>query len=355
MANETAAAVVLVQFWNDQISVAAWISIILVVIWILNFAPVRFYGEAEFILASIKILAILGLLILTIVIDLGGAPTHDRLGFRYWKSPYQAMKSYISSGSTGRFLGLFHVLINAAFAFGGVEQVAVAAGETANPTKAIPKAIRNVFYRIVFFYVLGALAVGLLVPSNSDSLLHGTGAAKSPWVIGITNAGISVLPSIINAVIITSASSSANANIYTGSRYLYALAQQKQAPQIFLRTTKHGVPFLAVGITGIVGLLAYTTVSSGAANVFGWFSSIVATAYLITWTAISFSYTRFRKALLAQGISRNELDFKAIGQPYTAWFAVVFFGMVIFFNGFPVFTHGHWSAQDFVSAYIGIP
>lgn len=220
------------------------------------------------------------------IVDLGGGPKHDRLGFRFWKNP-GAMKEYDSTGSTGRFLGLFNVLVNAAFSYGGVELVAVAAGEAENPRKNIPKAVRRVFWRILFFYVLGTLAIGVLVASNDPHLLKAqkdsaAGAAQSPWVIGIQNvrnpgtlillvgsfeslpnlsgletfrdyislqmlsrlgnadsplqqAGIKILPSIINAVILTSATSSANAFLYTGSRYLFALAQNKQAPRFLLR------------------------------------------------------------------------------------------------------------------------
>lgn len=99
-------------------------------------------AEAEFIFASIKIITMLGLLLLGFIIMLGGAPDHDRRGFRYWKEG--AMKEYVGTGDTGRFTGLWSTLVNAAFSYGGVEMVAVAAGEAANPRRNIPKAIRRV-------------------------------------------------------------------------------------------------------------------------------------------------------------------------------------------------------------------
>ena len=201
------------------------------------------YGEAEFCFATIKIVTIVGLLLLALVLDLGGGPDHHRLGFQYWRNP-GAMNLYLSTApNTGRFLGLFKTLVNAAFSYGGVETVAVAAGEAENPRKNIPKAVRRVFWRILFFYVLGSLAIGVLVPYNDDSLLNArkndsAGAAQSPWVIAIDRARIKGLPSVINAVILTSASSSANAFLYSGSRYLYALAQNGQAPKFFLKCSK---------------------------------------------------------------------------------------------------------------------
>ena len=238
---EIAAASVVIQYWEGarDINVAAWISIIIILIVSLNIFAVSVYGEAEFIFASIKIVTIIGLLIFALIIDLGGGPKRDRLGFRYWKSP-GAMREYLAEGSAGRFLGLWSVLVNAAFSYGGVEMVAVAAGEAENPRVNIPKAIRRVFWRILFFYIFGTLAIGVLVPYNDPRLM---GASKndttaSPWVIAAVNAGVNVLPSIINAVILTSATSSANAFLYTGSRYLYALAQNGQAPRRLLYCTK---------------------------------------------------------------------------------------------------------------------
>lgn len=102
------------------------------VVVVINIYSVRIYGESEFWFVSIKIIAIVGLLILALVLDLGGGPNHDRLGFRYWKHP-GAMKEYMATGDLGRFLGLFSTFINAAFSYSGVETVAVAAGETENP------------------------------------------------------------------------------------------------------------------------------------------------------------------------------------------------------------------------------
>jgi amino acid transporter len=356
---EISAAAIVIGYWKeDQGNLAAiWISIILVIIICLNIFAVRIYGEAEFIFASIKILTIVGLLIMAFIVDLGGSPSGKRLGFTYWKNP-GPMKQYPSNvtGPTGRFLGFFSTLVQASFSYGGVEMVAIAAGEAENPLKNIPKAVRRVFWRILFFYVLGSLAVGVLVSSNDPDLLSDKpGAYASPWVIAIKRAGIKGLDHLINAVILTSASSSANAFLYTGSRYLFGVAQNGQAPKIFLKCSKNGIPYWCVAITAIVGLLAYMSVSSGANNVFLWFQSLVTIAQLFTWVSICVAYLRFRSALIAQGVDRNTLIFKSKWQPYTAWFALIYFSIIILFNGFVVFIHGHWSVADFLTAYINIP
>ncbi|KAH0495915.1 hypothetical protein TgHK011_009440 [Trichoderma gracile] len=329
---EISAAAAVIQFWNDTISPAVWITIILVLIFIFNLIDVGIFGEVEFVFSCVKIVALVGLLILSLVIDLGGGPTHDRLGFRHWNNP-GAMVEYIFSGDTGRFLGLFNAIVNAGFAFAGIEMIAVAAGETENPRHNIPKAVNRLFWRIIFFYVLGTLAIGVIVPHTDDRLLNGgAGVASSPWVIGITRAGIS------------------------GSRYLLALAEGGQAPKFLLKCTKRGVPIYCVLATGSLAPLTYMAVSSDSAKVFSWFANLVTTAALFTWCSICIAYIGFDRALRAQGINRREeLAFGGVFQPFLSWASLGFFIIVIVFNGFSVFIHGHWNVQKFVVAYVGIP
>lgn len=291
---EISAACSLIQFWEgaEHINNAVWIVILIVLVLGLNIFAVSIYGEAEFIFASIKVVTILGLLILSLVIDLGGSPKQPRLGFHYWKTD-GAMKEYISAGDTGRFLGLFSTLVNAAFSMGGIETVAVAAGEAEDPRRNIPKAVKRVFWRILFFYVIGALAVGVICPSNDQNLLgSGSSRAQSPWVIAINLAGIRALPSIINVVIISSATSAGNAYVYTGSRYLYALAQNNHAPKVFLYCTGRGVPIYSVLLTASISLLSFMSISASSSVVFEWFQNLttIANMYEVPSFCISFFF-----------------------------------------------------------------
>jgi amino acid transporter len=356
---EISAASIVIAYWKEDQSnamIAGWITILLAVVVFLNIFAVRIYGEAEFIFASIKIVTIVGLLIMAFIIDLGGSPNHQRLGFHWWKvdGPLQQYPKEVG-GSLGRFLAFFSTLVNAAFSYGGVEMVAIAAGEAENPLKNIPKAVRRVFWRILFFYVLGSLAVGVLVSANDSDLTSGKpGAFASPWVIAIKRAGIKGLDSIINAVILTSATSSANAFLYTGSRYLFGVAQNGQAPAIFLKCTKRGIPIWCVAVTAVVGLLTYLSCGNNAKVVFGWFQNLTTIAQLFTWVSICVSYLYFRKALVAQNVDRNTLIFKAPGQPYTCWFALIYFSIIIVFNGFAAFIPT-FNVQNFIIAYINAP
>jgi yeast amino acid transporter len=342
-------AAIQVGFWSNDINPAAWISIIIVLVVCLNIFAVSIYGEAEFVFAALKIITIIGLLLMAFIIDLGGSPTGERLGFRYWYNPGPVMKEVVASGDTGRFLGFFSTLVFAAFSYGGIEMIALTAGEAADPRRNIPRAVKRVFWRILVFYVLGSLAISVIVPSNDERL-----GIDSPWVIGLRNAHVRVLPSIINAVVISSASSSANAWLYVGSRYLFGLAQNKQAPRIFLKCTSRGVPIYGIAFTAIWSGLAYMVCSTKASIVFNWFVNLGTVSTLFTWCSVLIAYLRFRKALALQGVDRNTLPYKSPLQPYITWFALCFFAIVIIFNGWQVFTRGRWSVRGFISSYIGI-
>ncbi|KZP02439.1 amino acid permease [Athelia psychrophila] len=353
---EITAAAIVISYWDKDTNPGAWIAIFLVVIVAINFAGVRYYGEAEFWFSFIKVITIVGLIIMGIVLDLGGGPTHDRIGFRYWKNPGAFTQLNGIPGTKGRFLAFWATFVNAAFSFLGTEIVALAAGEAENPRRNVPKAIRRVFYRILLFYIGGVIVIGWLVPYNDPRLLSkAANATASPFVIAISNAKIKALPSIINAVILISAFSAGNSDLYAASRTLYGLACSGQAPRFLRKCTKAGLPIYCVGITSLGGLLAFLNVSGNGNTVFEWFVNITSITGLITWDIILVTYIRFHKGLKYQGIDRNTLPYKAPFQPYASYFGVLFVTLVIFFNGFQVFLAGEWDVNIFITAYICLP
>ncbi|KAI0088059.1 amino acid permease [Irpex rosettiformis] len=350
---ELSAASVLIHFWTTKVNDAVWVTIFLIIIITINLFGAAAYGEAEFIFASIKVITITGLIILGIVLDLGGGPNHDRLGFRYWKHPGPFVQFEHIGGSKGRFLGWFAVLTNAAFSFIGTEIVAITSGEAKNPRRNIPRAIRRVYIRILLFYIGGVTIIGLLVPSNHQDLaLNSSTAAKSPFVIAIKTAGISGLPSVINAALLTSALSAASSDLYTSSRALYGLALKGNAPSFFAKVSRFGLPYFSVAFSASFGLLAYMAVSNGAGHVFGWFSNMTSVSGLMSWFGISVIYTQFYKGVKAQGLDRNSLPFRAPLQPFAAYYSAAFALFICLFSGWAVFLRGHWAIDIFITNYI---
>ena len=313
---------------------------------------------------------ITGLIIVGLVIDLGGGPDHERIGFRYWKNPGALNHSDLTPNniSLGRFLAILSVLVQAAFSFQGMELVAVAASETESPRRNISKAVRRVFYRILIFYMLGTLITGMLVPYDDPGLLQDTGnAAMSPYVIAMTRAGIKVLPSIVNAAIFTSAFSAGNSFLFAASRVLYGLALRGQAPRIFSYCTKSGLPLAAVLAASAFSLLSFMNVSAGAATVFNWFVNLSAVGGFFGWWSMNITYIFFctsfhsmsdaawfinasvtDRGFKAQGLDRKKLIYYSSLQPWLSYWGVFWITIFILINGFEVF----WSfnASDFLTA-----
>lgn len=180
-------------------------------------------------MASTKILLLVGLVMITLVTMCGGNPRNDAYGFRYWGDG-NAIHSYYAPGGTGRFLGFWSVCMYASFTIAGPDMIALSAGEIQNPRRTIPRVARLIFYRLVGFYVIGVLAVGIICSSRDERLLGAledgsAGSAASPWVIGIENLGITGLPDLINFLILLSGLSCGNAYLYSSSRTLYGLAR----------------------------------------------------------------------------------------------------------------------------------
>lgn len=139
--------------------------------------------------------------------------------------------------------GFASVFVSAAFAYGGTESIAITAGETKHPKRTIPRVVKNVFYRILIFYVLAVLMIGLDVPYTSPGLAS-KDARVSPFTRVFELAGSNVAGSFTNAVVFTSLVSAGNHALYAGSRVLYSLAVNRHAPALFGITTRKGVPWL---------------------------------------------------------------------------------------------------------------
>ncbi|KAK3339603.1 amino acid permease-domain-containing protein [Neurospora tetraspora] len=354
--SEITAICVLFEYWTEgRISPAVFIVFFVVVTVGMGMALVRVFGEVEFVFALLKVVLVVFLIVLGLVIDLGGIPGTERIGFRYWKSPGPFVE-YIATGDWGRFLGFWSVMTGAVFSFAGVESLAMAAAETRNPRKAIPRACKRVFARVVLFYMLAVLVVGMLVASD-DPRLDGSGdsVAQSPFVIAASAAGIKAIPSVVNAIVITSAWSASNQSLLAGTRVLYGLALKGQAPKIFLRTTSWGTPYMCVLLFGVFMSLSFMSLSERAINVFWWLVRLTSAGVLVSWSSILVNHIRLRKAMDRQGIAYTRLPWSSWWTVYSSPVALFMCIIILLTGGFSVFTKGNWDAATFVSSYLDIP
>jgi amino acid transporter len=349
---ELTATGLIIQYWNPNLSIGIFIGVFWFFITSINMLPVSFYGEFEFWLSTVKVLTVIGFLIFAICID-AGAGVNGYLGFHTWKDPGAFADYLLEAGPLAKFVGFWAVLIQAGFSYQGTELVGIAAGEAENPRKNVPAAIKKTFYRIVFFFVFTVFFIGLLVPyTDPDLLSNASDATASPFVIAAKLAGVPVLPGLINAILLFVVLSAANSNVYSGSRILVGLANDGSAPAFFKRTSSKGVPYVAVAFTAAFGFLAFLNLSQNGGQVFNWLLNITAVAGFITWACINGCHIAFMRALAARNISRDTLPYKAMWQPFFAWYGLFFNILIIITQGFTAFIP--WNTTNFFIAYVSV-
>lgn len=331
-------------FWLPNIPSYVWSIIFLILILSLNLFSVKGYGEAEYWFALIKVLTVIVFIILGILVDTGVCGGHN-----------YGVETFRYGGIQG--LGVLSTFLTAGFSFQGTELIGVAAGESENPRKNVPKAIKQVFWRILLFYILAIFIIGLIVPYDDPLLLKSdvSDVSVSPFTLVFQKAGMGAAAHFMNAVILTTVLSAGNSGLYASSRTLYDLALERKAPQIFTKVTKNGIPIYCVLLTALIGMLAFLTSLFGNGIVYNWLLSISGIAGFIAWLGIAASHYRFRKAYVAQGRDVSELPFKARLFPVGPIFAFAICSFVVVGQGYGTWFADPPVAADIIAAYIGVP
>ncbi|POR37109.1 Amino-acid permease inda1 [Tolypocladium paradoxum] len=347
-----------IQYWNVDISVGVWIAVFLGAIIIINVFGALGYAEEEFWASIFKLIATVIFMIICLVLVCGGGPAGGRYdeywGARYWYDP-GAFKN--------GFKGFCSVFVTAAFSFSGTELVGLGAAESENPAKSLPGAIKQVFWRITVFYILGLFFVGLLIDPNDPALLSESAYADvkaSPFVLVGKYAGLKGFDHFMNLVILVSVLSIGVSGVYGGSRTLTALAQQGYAPKIFTYIDKSGRPLPSVIIIIAFGLLGFVNLNAQGPVVFDWLLALSGLAALFTWGSICLAHIRFRKAWKYQGHTLDEIPFKAAFGVYGSWFGLILCVLVLiaqFYTAIaaPPGQPGLGTAENFFKQYLAFP
>jgi amino acid transporter len=414
----TAGAIMLSFYKNLDIpgsNTAGWITLFFSFTLLINLFDIRVYGEFEYYSTIIKLLILLGLLIYMIVLNKGGSgPLHENIGFKYWNSNLSNITESITfgpfrptfdvndvglgslngiGGNKGRFLQIIIASVIASYAYVGTEIVIIAGSESRNPRQAIPSATKNIYFRIVIFYLVAIFLVGLNIYSGDPRLLRYFSNEKeiitpsiieqqnqvieiiggnyceselivwagfsngnqSPWVIAIQSAGLCAFASAVNAFLLYFALTAASSQLYASSRTLYFMSIQNKAPSCFSLCTKRGVPYMSVLFTASFGLLSYLSVQNNTALIFERMVSVCATAGLLVWSGMCLSFIRFYHALKLRPdiINRNDNDYpyRSSFQPYLAYLGLILGMFLVLSSGFVVFLKDEWSPLFFISSY----
>ncbi|KAA8558427.1 Aromatic amino acid transport protein AroP [Pseudomonas extremaustralis] len=309
-----------IQFWWPEIP--TWVSalVFFVAVNLINTLNVKFFGEAEFWFAIIKVVAIVGMIVLGCYLLFSGTGGPQASISNLWSHG-----GFFPSGGMGLLMSMAFIM----FSFGGLELVGITAAEASEPRKVIPKAINQVVYRILIFYV-GALTV-LLSLYPWDQLLQTLGASGdaysgSPFVQIFSLIGNDTAAHILNFVVLTAALSVYNSGVYCNSRMLFGLAEQGDAPKSLMKLNKQGVPLRALGISALVTMLCVVVNYVAPKSALELLFALVVASLMINWALISITHIKFRKAMGEQGVVPS---FKTFWFPFSNYLCLAFMLMII--------------------------
>lgn len=289
---EITAVGIYVNYWFPDIP--QWVSgfIMFVIITCINLIGVKTFGEIEFWGAIIKVIAVILMILFGLaIIFFGVGQGGESVGF----ANLTAEGGFLPNGLSGLLLSLVVVT----FAFGGVELIGITAGEAENPDKTIPKAINQVLYRILIFYVGSMFVLVTLFPWNK------IGLEGSPFVLIFDSLGIPAAAHILNFIVLTATFSAYNSCLYSNARMLFGLAEQGNAPK-FLRKVgkKTGVPTYCVLFSSAIVGISVILNAFLPGQVFGIVMSIAILAIIINWIMILITHNKFRKIIGPQDADR---------------------------------------------------
>jgi AAT family amino acid transporter/lysine-specific permease len=244
--------------------------------------------------------------------------------------------------------------VAAGFSFQGTEFIGIAAGESEDPQKNIPKAIKMVFWRILIFFILSLFIISLLIPYTSSQLIS-SDVVMSPFTLVFQQYDKAFAAMIMNAVILVAIISTANSSMYVGSRMLWHLAKEGHVPRIFSVVNQRGIPIYALALTSGVAMLAFLSSIFGNGPVYFWLLNATSLSGFIAWMGIAMSHYRFRKAYLRQGKDPAQLPYLARGYPFGPLFAFGVCMIVISGQNYSALIATPKDWYGLLISYIGVP
>ena len=353
IAVDLVAAQLVMAYWFPDTNGVMWSALFLAIMFGLNALSARGFGESEFWFAAIKVVTVLifigvGLMMVVGILQ-GGSPEGiwgNVANFSIGDAPF-----------AGGFAALIGVAMVVGFSFQGTELIGIAAGESEDPAKNVPRAIRKVFWRILLFDGFAILIIGLLIPYTDPKLLKNQlgDIAVSPFTLVFERAGLLSAAALMNAVVLTSVLSAGNSGMYASTRMLYALAKQNMAPKVFAKVDARGVPVMALLATTVIATLCFFTNIFSPKAVYIWLLNLSGMCGFVAWLGIAVSHYRFRKGCEVQNYDLNQLPYRAAAFPFGPVFAFVLCLIITLGQNYENFMSGNIDWVGAVATYIGLP
>ncbi|GAY73291.1 amino acid permease [Lentilactobacillus kosonis] len=345
VAVDVSTVALVMKFWLPDVPSWIWSGVALALIFLINAMSVKTFGETEFWMSLIKVVTIIIFLVIGLLTIFGIMGGHF-IGLRNF-----TIKDAPFVGGISPIISVFVV---AGFSFQGTELVGITAGESQDPTHSVPKAINEVFWRIILFYILAIAVIAAILPYTSHSLLGSSASdiAISPFTLVFQRAGLAAAASIMNAVILTSVISSANSGMYASTRMLYSLSNSGYAPKALGKTGSNGIPYNALLITTFVSLLTFVSSIAGP-KIYMWLVAASGLTGFIAWFGIAISHYRFRRAFIKQGHQLSELKYHAKWFPFGPVLCLILCVLVIVGQNPQAFANFDW--VQILVTYMSVP
>lgn len=348
IAVDLVAVQIIMAYWFPDTPGVLWSAVFLGLLFALNVASVRFFGETEFWFALIKVITIIAFIIMGVLMLMGIVEGGQDGGAHLW----QIGDAPIAGGLPA----LIGVAMIVGFSFQGTEFVGIAAGETENPGRNIPKAVRQIFWRILLFYVCTIIVIGLLIPYTDPRLLKDglSDITISPFTLIFQKADMLAAAAIMNAVILTSVLSAGNSGMYASSRMLYSLAVERKAPALFAKVTRSGTPVWALLATSVVAGLCLLSFLFSPGKLYLWLLNTSGMLGFIAWLGIAISHYRFRRGYKLAGHSLDKLPYVSKFFPFGPFFAFALCMVVMLGQNYQAFIGDRIDWMGATATYIGL-
>lgn len=305
MAELSAIGLYIHYWWPD---IPTWMSALafFVLINTINLVHVKVFGEMEFLFSIIKIVAIIGMIGFGAWLLASGHAGETASISNLW-----AFGGFFPNGLTGLIMAMAIIM----FSFGGIELVGIAAAETKDPTKTIPKAVNQIVYRVLLFYVLTIVVLLSLFPWNQIA------EGGSPFVLIFDSLGSQGVATVLNFVVLTAAISVYNGTSYGTSRMLLGLAEQGNAPKFLRKINQRGIPYAAILTSAFVTLICVVLNYIFPEKAFKLLMSLVVSAIVINWMMLACTHLKFKQKM--QKLKHNTL-FPTIAYPLSNYICIAF-------------------------------
>ncbi|WP_411753833.1 amino acid permease [Serratia sp. (in: enterobacteria)] len=349
IAVDLVASQLVMNYWFPDTPGWIWSALFLGLMFLLNYISVKGFGEAEYWFSLIKVSTVIIFIGLGVLMIFGILKGGENAGWHNWTigdAPF-----------AGGFSAMIGVAMIVGFSFQGTELIGIAAGESEDPGKNIPRAVRQVFWRILLFYIFAILIISLIIPYTDPSLLRNDvkDISVSPFTLVFEHAGLLSAAAVMNAVILTAVLSAGNSGMYASTRMLFTLASEGKAPRIFAKLSKGGVPRNALYATTVVAALCFLSSMFGNQSVYLWLLNTSGMTGFIAWLGIAISHYRFRRGYMMQGHSLSDLPYQSGFFPLGPMFAFVLCLIITLGQNYQAFLADRIDWYGVTATYIGIP